>query len=148
RVRADGIASLAAAAARGPSPAGGHHHHAAAEPLFLPPQPRLDALEQGLADRFGRWILLWRVERDELIGFGGELDRAVSMPGWTNVWTMPIQNRVDMLATGVNTPVGVRVMGRDLDHVVETSERIAAALKTVPGSADVVADPLRGKPYL
>ena len=57
-------------------------------------------------------------DRDELAGFGGDLDRAVQMPGWTNVWTMPIQNRVDMLATGVNTAVGVRVLGRTLDDVV------------------------------
>ena len=59
-----------------------------------------------------------RSDREDLVGFGGELDRAVPMPGWTNVWTMPIQNRVDMLATGVNTTVGVRVLGRDLDDVV------------------------------
>ena len=45
--------------------------------------------------------LLWRKQREDLVGFGGELDRAVLMPGWTNVWTMPIQNRVDMLSTGV-----------------------------------------------
>jgi Cu(I)/Ag(I) efflux system membrane protein CusA/SilA len=48
----------------------------------------------------------------------------------------------------VNTAVGVRVLGRDLDDVVRTSERIAAAVKSVPGAADVVADPVRGKPYL
>ena len=150
RVRAAGIAALAAAAARGPAPGGaaGHHHHGAAEALTLPPQPPLDELERSLTERFGRGLLLWRVDRADLTGFGGELDRAVSMPGWTNVWTMPIQNRVDMLATGVNTSVGVRVMGRDLDAVVEVSERVAAAVKTVPGASDVLADPIRGKPYL
>ena len=61
---------------------------------------------------------------------------------------MPIQNRVDMLATGVNTAVGVRVLGRSLDDVVRGSEAIAAVLKRVPGAADVVADPIRGKGYL
>jgi Cu(I)/Ag(I) efflux system membrane protein CusA/SilA len=70
------------------------------------------------------------------------------MPGWTNVWTMPIQNRVDMLATGVNTALGIRVLGRNLDDVVRTSEQIAAIVKRIPGAADVVADPLRGKQYL
>lgn len=150
RVRAAGVARLAAAAARGPAPggAGGSHHHGAADPLLLPPQPPLDGLETALTGRFGRWLLLWQVEREELVGFGGELDQAVSMPGWTNVWTMPIQNRVDMLATGVNTAVGVRVMGRELDDVVRVSEQVAAAVKAVPGAADVVADPVRGKPYL
>ena len=67
------------------------------------------------------------------------------MPGWTNVWTMPIQNRVDMLATGVNTAVGVRVLGRNLDDVVAVSNGVASVLKTVAGAADVVADPVRGK---
>jgi Cu(I)/Ag(I) efflux system membrane protein CusA/SilA len=70
------------------------------------------------------------------------------MPGWSNIWTMPIQNRVDMLSTGVNTTVGVRVLGKDLDAVVTASESIAAVLKHVPGAADVVADPVRGKGYL
>lgn len=54
------------------------------------------------------------------------------MPGWTNVWTTPIQNRVDMLATGVNTTVGVRVLGRQQD-VVKASEDIAAVLRSCPG---------------
>ena len=76
------------------------------------------------------------------------MDRALQMPGWTNVWTKPIQNRVDMLATGVNAEVGVRVLGRDFDSVVTASEQIAAALRELPGAADVVADPVRGKGYL
>jgi Cu(I)/Ag(I) efflux system membrane protein CusA/SilA len=61
---------------------------------------------------------------------------------------MPIQNRVDMLATGVNTTVGVRVLGPNLDDVVHTSDEIAAAIKRLPGAAQVVADPIRGKCYL
>ena len=73
-------------------------------------------------------------DRPELVGFGAELDQAVQMPGWTNVWTMPIQNRVDMLATGVNTAIGVRVLGRKLDDVVRVSEAVAAVLKRVPGA--------------
>ena len=70
------------------------------------------------------------------------------MPGWTNVWTMPIQNRVDMLATGVNTPIGIRVLGRNLDDVVRGSEEVARVVKPLPGAVDVVADPIRGKPYI
>jgi Cu(I)/Ag(I) efflux system membrane protein CusA/SilA len=61
---------------------------------------------------------------------------------------MPIQNRVDMLATGVNTAIGVRVLGGNLDTIVNVSQQIASVLKTVPGAADVVADPIRGKGYL
>ena len=70
------------------------------------------------------------------------------MPGWANVWTMPIQNRVDMLATGVNTAIGVRVQGRKLEDVVRASESVAAVLNRVPGASDVIADPVRGKGYV
>ena len=98
--------------------------------------------------QFASGLVLWRIEREQLRGFGGEMDQALQMPGWTNVWTMPIQNRVDMLATGVNTAIGVRVLGRTLEDVVPASEAIAAALKQVPGAADVAADPVRGKGYL
>ncbi len=117
-------------------------------PPTLNPQPAIDALQAELSRSFSRGLLLWRRQREDLIGFGGELDRAVPMPGWTNVWTMPIQNRVDMLATGVNTTIGVRVVGRDLDDVVRTSEAIAERVRRIPGAADVVADPIRGKGYL
>ena len=76
--------------------------------------------------------MLWQADRDELAGFGGEMDLAVQMPGWTNVWTMPIQNRVDMLSTGVNTPIGIRVLGRNLDDVVRGSEEVARVVKPLP----------------
>jgi Cu(I)/Ag(I) efflux system membrane protein CusA/SilA len=87
-------------------------------------------------------------ERSELAGFGGELDRAMQMPGWANVWTMPIQNRVDMLSTGVNTTVGVRVLGRRLEDVLRASDDVAAVLSKIPGSSNVLADQMRGKGYL
>ncbi len=134
--------------------AGAHHvsggtSHAmsrtAAMPSGLAPQPVLDVLHEELAAGFGRGLVLRRKRREDLVGFAGELDRAVPMPGWTNVWTMPIQNRVDMLSTGVNTEVGVRVLGRDLGQIAAVAERIAEVVKEVPGAADVVADPVRGK---
>jgi Cu(I)/Ag(I) efflux system membrane protein CusA/SilA len=114
----------------------------------MEPQPTLDAIQDELSRQFSRWLLLWQVDRDELTRFGGELDTAIQMPGWTNVWTMPIQNRVDMLTTGVNTPIGIRVLGRNLEDVVRGSEEIARVVKRIPGAVDVVADPLRGKPYI
>jgi copper/silver efflux system protein len=128
----------------------GQHHHGSipGADLILEPLPELDSLHQTLTDSFGKRLLLWKAERDELAGFGGELDRAVQMPGWTNVWTMPIQNRVDMLATGVNTAIGIRVLGHDLDDVVRASEEIAVVIKRQRGAVDVVADPIRGKPYI
>jgi Cu(I)/Ag(I) efflux system membrane protein CusA/SilA len=128
----------------------GHHHGAPAEAPKVPYRviPTLEYFYHDLVPRFAGKLVLRRLERSELIGDGGELDRAVKMPGWTNVWTMPIQNRVDMLATGVNTAVGIRVLGGNLDAVVGASEAIAAVVKKVRGAADVVADPVRGKGYL
>src|SRR4029077_122706 len=112
------------------------------------PIPVLDAVQQDLTRSFAARLLLWPKDRADLAGFGSEPDRVMQMPGWTNVWTMPIQNRVDMLATGVNTTIGIRVLGRNLDDVVRASEAVAAVIKKVRGAADVVADPVRGKGYL
>jgi Cu(I)/Ag(I) efflux system membrane protein CusA/SilA len=135
-----------------PKVTGRAHHHGGmgrtVGPPPVPPVPQLEAVQDDLTRQFVRSMVLWKKERSELVGFGSELDRAVQMPGWSNIWTMPIQNRVDMLSTGVNTTVGVRVLGRDLDEIVSASEAIAAELKKVPGAADVVADPIRGKGYL
>lgn len=127
---------------------GEHHHGESGSPPFLDPVPELDQVQSEQTRLFAQSLLLWPRDRVELAGFGGEMDRALRMPGWTNVWTMPIQNRVDMLATGVNTTLGVRVLGRRQQDVVKASEEIAAILKTLPGAADVIADPVRGKGYL
>jgi Cu(I)/Ag(I) efflux system membrane protein CusA/SilA len=148
RIRAAGIAL----ATRPHQPSGSEHHHAGASvPASSPviePLPVLDEIRDALAREFGRSLILWKVEHDELAAFGGELDLAVQMPGWTNVWTMPIQNRVDMLATGVNTPIGIRVSGRSLSDVIQGSEEVARVIKPIAGAVDVIADPLRGKPYI
>ena len=61
---------------------------------------------------------------------------------------MPIQNRVNMLATGVNTMIGVRVLGGDQESIRLASGQVAEILKTIPGATDVTADPTRGKGYL
>jgi Cu(I)/Ag(I) efflux system membrane protein CusA/SilA len=129
---------------------GGHHHHGGGgdQLPWLDPVPVLDSLQAALSESFARGLLLWPRERAELAGFGGELDRAMQMPGWTNIWTMPIQNRVDMLSTGVNTSVGVRVLGRRHDDVVRASEDIAKVLKTLPGASDVNVEQGRDKGYL
>jgi Cu(I)/Ag(I) efflux system membrane protein CusA/SilA len=134
-----------------PDQAGGEHHHSF-EPLselpLIDPHPTFDGLLKRSSERIAKSLTLTQHDPESLAGFGGEMDRLLQMPGWTNVWTKPIQNRVDMLATGVNAEVGVRVLGRNLDDVVKASEDVAAALRLLPGAADVVADPLRGKGYL
>ncbi len=140
---------LAAATGTHRASGAGHHHGGpSATTPRLEPSPTLDGIQSDLTGRLASSVILWRVGRDELEGFGGELDTAVQMPGWTNVWTMPIQNRVDMLSTGVNTPIGIRVLGRNLEDVVRGADEVARLVKQVPGAVDVLADPIRGKPYI
>src|SRR3546814_4992711 len=68
-----------------------------------------------------------------LEGLKAELDRIVRIPGMPNTWTMPIKNRIDMLATGVKTPVGVKVSGPDLAVIDHVAKAVEAAVRDVPG---------------
>jgi Cu(I)/Ag(I) efflux system membrane protein CusA/SilA len=77
-----------------------------------------------------------------------ELDAAVRVPGVANVWTMPIINRIDMLTTGIRSEVGVKVFGSDLETLDETARRVAAALRGVPGAANVYSEPVASGQYL
>ena len=76
------------------------------------------------------------------------MDSVVRMPGWANIWTQPIINRIDMLATGVRTMIGVKVFGNDLDKIQEVSEQVAEVLRQIPGAVDVFPDQSGGKGYL
>jgi copper/silver efflux system protein len=89
----------------------------------------------------------WRegMTREKLVA---EMDAALRMPGVTNIWTQPIINRIEMLATGMRSQVGIKVFGNDLDTLEETSRRIADVLKTVPGAADVYPEQIGGAPYV
>ena len=82
---------------------------------------------------------------DKLIA---EMDQALQMPGVSNAWTMPIKNRIDMLATGIRTPIGVKVFGKDLDEIEILARQIEAAVKTVPGTTSVYAERITGGYYL
>ena len=82
---------------------------------------------------------------DKLIN---EMDKALQFPGVSNAWTMPIKARIDMLATGIRTPVGVKVIGRDLKVIEELAREIEAAIKTVPGTASAFAERIIGGYYL
>jgi Cu(I)/Ag(I) efflux system membrane protein CusA/SilA len=81
-------------------------------------------------------------------GLIAELDAAIRFPGVTNAWTMPIKTRIDMLSTGINTELGVKVAGPDLEVLQEIGERIEAALKNVPGTLSVSAERVVGGNYL
>jgi copper/silver efflux system protein len=69
-----------------------------------------------------------------------ELDRAVRLPGVTNAWTMPIKNRIDMLATGVRTPLGVKVYGANLDTLQQLGEEVERILQGIRGTRNVFAE--------
>ena len=73
-----------------------------------------------------------------------ELDKAIRFPGLTNAWTMPIKTRVDMLSTGIKTPVGIKLMGADLQVLSDVGEKIEAALREVPGTLSVYSERCSG----
>ena len=77
-----------------------------------------------------------------------ELDARVKVPGLANFWIPPIRNRIDMLATGIKSPVGIKVAGSDLAEIDRTSKRIEQVVKTVPGVASALAERLTGGRYI
>ncbi|HEX4779608.1 MAG TPA: efflux RND transporter permease subunit [Usitatibacter sp.] len=76
------------------------------------------------------------------------LDRAVQVPGLSNIWVPPIRNRIDMLATGIKSPVGVKVAGADLAQIDRIAARIEAAVRNVPGVTSAFAERLTGGRYV
>jgi Cu(I)/Ag(I) efflux system membrane protein CusA/SilA len=77
-----------------------------------------------------------------------EMDAAVRIPGMPNIWTMPIRNRIDMLSTGVRTPIGVKVLGPDLTVIQDVGAHIEALLQRLPGTRNVVAERTAGGYYV
>jgi copper/silver efflux system protein len=89
----------------------------------------------------------WRagVTIDSLIA---EMDKALQFPGVSNAWTMPIKARIDMLSTGIRTPVGVKVFGTDLAEMERLAREVEQVLKTVPGTSSAYAERVIGGYYL
>ncbi len=89
----------------------------------------------------------WRpgMTQDKLVE---ELDRIVKVPGLANIWVPPIRNRIDMLATGIKSPVGVKVAGADLATIDRVTGEIESALKDVPGVSSALAERLTGGRYV
>lgn len=77
-----------------------------------------------------------------------EMDKALQFPGVSNAWTMPIKARIDMLATGIRTPVGVKVIGPDLKVIEGLARQIETAIKTVKGTSSAYAERIMGGYYL
>jgi Cu(I)/Ag(I) efflux system membrane protein CusA/SilA len=89
----------------------------------------------------------WRADMtiDTLVA---EMDEAVRMPGVSNAWTMPIKARIDMLATGIRTPVGIKVFGNDLAVMDRVARQVEQAVRAVPGTTSAYAERLTGGFYL
>src|SRR5215469_10792917 len=89
----------------------------------------------------------WRpgMTREKLVS---EMDEKLAMPGVTNIWTQPIQNRIEMLSTGIRTQVGLKIFGSDLSTLETESRQIADVLRRIPGAADVYPEQITGAPYI
>ena len=89
----------------------------------------------------------WRpgMTTDKLIA---EMDKALQFPGVSNAWTMPIKARIDMLSTGIRTPIGIKVFGKDLGEMEKLAKQIEAVVKAVPGTTSAFAERLTGGSYL
>jgi copper/silver efflux system protein len=77
-----------------------------------------------------------------------EMDKKIRLPGVANAWTMPIKNRIDMLSTGIRTPVGVKIFGPDLNKIEEIGRQLEKVLNAVPGTRSVFAERVTGGYYL
>ena len=94
-----------------------------------------------------RWV--WPEHRavtmDELVA---ELNATIQFPGLTNAWTMPIKTRIDMLSTGIKTPVGIKLMGADLDTLNTLGARVQVIVQKLPGTLSAFADKVTGGNFL
>ncbi len=77
-----------------------------------------------------------------------ELDSAINIPGLTNAWTMPIKTRLDMLSTGIKTPVGIKIAGSDLEELQALGKEIEGIVREIPGTSSVYAERVAGGNYL
>jgi Cu(I)/Ag(I) efflux system membrane protein CusA/SilA len=98
-----------------------------------------------IPDDTGKIIAHRRRTPDELVD---AMNAAVQLPGLNNAWTMPIRTRIDMLATGIKTPVGIKVAGPDLAELERVASEIEAVVKSVPGTASAFAERAMGGNYI
>jgi Cu(I)/Ag(I) efflux system membrane protein CusA/SilA len=111
--------------------------------IMLKPEKDWPAVE--ILDMEGDVVAHRRRTVDELIS---ALNSAVQIPGLTNAWTMPIRTRIDMLATGIKTPVGIKVGGSDLHELERIGREIEALIQRVPGASSVIAERVMGGNYI
>ncbi|HPA21138.1 MAG TPA: efflux RND transporter permease subunit [Verrucomicrobiae bacterium] len=91
------------------------------------------------------WPDMRRMSWDELIT---EMDEALQIPGQVNAWTMPIKGRIDMLTTGIRTPIGIKIFGPDLEQIRKLGEHIESVMREIPGTRSVFAERTTGGYYI
>ena len=115
---------------------GGHNTSAATPHPHLPPQ--------GGKGFWYRWLH----RPISLAELTDEMDQQLRFPGVANAWTMPIKARIDMLSTGVRTPIGIKVLGADLKEIEAIGAEIEKLLREVPGTRSVFAERVAGGYFL
>ncbi len=123
--------------------------------VMLKPQNEWPKVKRWYSERAPEWLqkllrLGWpdHQSTEELIYSPGGLNEKLQLPGVVNAWTMPIKARVDMLTTGIRTPVGIKVLGPDLNKIQELGQSLEMALKDVPGTTSVFAERTAGGYFL
>jgi len=117
--------------------------------VVLKPPSEWRVKQQWYSERAPEWLQaavlrhIWpdRISWDELTS---EMDAALQIPGTTNAWTMPIKARIDMLSTGIRTPVGIKVFGADVTKIEAIGTRLEEILRQVPGTRSVFAERAAG----
>jgi len=123
--------------------------------VVLKPHDQWRRKPRWYSDRAPEWVQRmlrhpWpdRISTEELVYGPGGLNEALQLPGMSNAWTMPIKARIDMLTTGVRTPLGIKILGSDLSKIQEIGENIEMALKDLPGTTSVFAERTTGGYFL
>ncbi|PWB74581.1 MAG: CusA/CzcA family heavy metal efflux RND transporter [Holophagae bacterium] len=116
--------------------------------VVLKPETQWEAKQRWYTAWAPDWIKpllrpIWpdRISWEELVD---KMDRALKIPGVTNAWTMPIKGRIDMLTTGVRTPIGIKVFGADLAEIQRIGEHLEGILRDIPGTRSVFAERVTG----
>jgi copper/silver efflux system protein len=115
------------------------------------PSMHRDRWYSGWAPSFAKRPLgvIWpEDERESWDGLVAKMNQKLALPGWTNAWTMPIKTRVDMLTTGVRTPVGIKVFGQDLPSIETTGKQLEAVVGRVSGARSVLYERSLGGSYV
>ena len=120
--------------------------------IILKPESQWRANQRWYSSWAPAWLKatlrpFWRdhITEDDL---KNEMDAALQLPGISNAWTMPIRGRLDMLSTGIRTPVGIKVSGADLKVIEQTAQEIEAVVQKVPGTRSVYAERVAGGYFL